>query len=443
MLFVIGLLSGFLIILPAFSAVNPTPLKPNSMAAPILSELFRGRKSKEIPFFKSKMSVFPSGYASFDKLNKQVESSESTDAFYLEKEAKKISPSLVPSITAFHLSRVWIEKYTKRRIKPKNDLDLATILLNYDTDPNDRGVVLTLNETKLRKTADIKANSFKIIPKLHYFIPISFEKGFIKVLYKGEFGFIDINDCISKFDFAKFAFSFRSKTNTWEVVIRREFDTLKTDQEQSLHLSEIKGLIVDQRLAFAFKDNEHFPKWTSFKIIKEKTRPWIQSQLKGHGLIWWQMPDPEILAKNSISIDELIKKNIYSVSFQLTGSGAKNVKKGLASANGVFITEDGQNWTEIAQFKNYSGPVYYFSDLLMFVGNYRSTDGGKTFDNYIQVDKVATAITNSTGSIPKKIQITKIKIQKPYTIVIDVHTGTRKVRLKSQVFAQNWTPVKL
>jgi hypothetical protein len=78
----------------------------------------------------------------------------------------------------------------------------------------------------------------------------------------------------------------------------------------------------------------------------------------------------------------------------------------------------------------------------MFVGNYRSTDGGKTFDNYIQVDKVATAITNSTGSLPKKIQITKIKVQKPYSIVIDVHTGTRKVRLKSPIFSQEWTPVK-
>lgn len=433
MLFVMALLSAILTSFPAFSAVN-TALQPQ---APVLSELFASRKTKEIPFFKSKMSIFPSGYASFERLNEQLVSSETNDAFYLSKNDKKISPSLVPNITAFHLSRVWIEKYTKRRVKPNNEMDLATILLNYDTDPYDRGLVLTLNETKLRKIADIKASTLKTIPKLNYFIPISFEKGFIKVLYQSQFGFIDINDCISKYDFAKFAFSFKSKTNTWEVILRREFDTLTTSKNQALHLAEIKGLVVDQKLAYAYKENEHYPKWTSFKLVKEKSKPWLQSQLKGHGLIWWQRPEIEILAKNTISIDELIKKDVYSVSFQ-----AENPKKGLVSADGVYITEDGQSWSQIAQFKDYSGPVYYHTDLLMFVGNYRSIDGGKTFENYIQVDKVSSAIAKSTGVTPKKIQITKIKIQKPYSIIIDVHTGSRKIRLKSPIFSQDWTQVK-
>lgn len=428
-----GLLTAFLATFPAFSAVNMA----HPPQAPVLSELFAGRKAKEIPFYKSKMSVFASGYSSFDKLNEQLVSSESTDAFYLEKDQKKISPSLIPNITAYHLSRVWIEKYTKRRVKPNNELDLATILLNYDTDPYDRGLVLTLNATKLRKSAGFSAAAIKTVEKLNYFIPISFEKGFIKILYKGDFGFIDINDCISKFDFAKFAFSFKSKTNTWEIITHREFDTLITDTHQSLHLGEIKGLIVDQKLAFAYKDNEHYPRWTSFKLVKEKSKPWIQSNLKGHGLIWWQRPDTEILAKNSISIDELIKKDIYSVSFQ-----PNNPKKGLASADGVYITEDGQNWTEIPQFKEYSGPVYYYSDSLMFVGNYRSVDGGKNFENYIQIDKVSAAIEKSTGTETKKIKITKIKVQKPYNIIIDVNTGTRKIRLKSPLFSQDWTQVK-
>lgn len=426
-------LATFLTSFSAFSVVNTTTMKQT----PILSELFAGRQAKEIAFFKSKMSVFPSGHASFERLNEQMVSSETTDVFYLAKDEKKISPSLVPNITAFHLSRVWIEKYTKRRVKPNNELDLATILLNYDTDPYDRGLVLTLNETKLRETSDIKAKALKTIPKLNYFIPISFDKGFIKILYKNQFGFIDINDCISKYDFAKFAFSFKSKTNTWEVILRREFDTLTTDKNETLHLGEIKGLVVDQKSAYAYKENEHYPKWTSFKLVKEKVKSWNQSNVKGHGLVWWQRPDAEILAKNLISIDELIKKDIYSVSFQ-----ADNPKKGIASAGGVYITEDGQNWSEIAQFKDYSGPVYYYTDLLMFVGNYRSIDGGKTFENYIKVDKVSEAIAKSTGVTPKKIQITKIKVQKPYNIIIDVHTGARKVRLRSPLFSQDWHQVK-
>ena len=433
MLFVIAALAALITIQPAYSAVNVAPSK----TAPALSELFAGQKNKEIPFFKSKMSIFPSGHSSLDKLNVQVISSETSEAFYLAKDEKKISPTLVPNITAFHLSRVWVEKYTKRRVKPNATTDLATILLNYDTDPYDRGLVLTLNDTKLRASADVKSTVLKSIPKLNYFIPISFEKGFVKILFSGQFGFIDINDCISKFDFAKFAFSFKAKTNSWEVINHREFDNLITDKNESLQLAEIKGLIVDQKLAYAFKENDHYPKWTTFKLVKEKTRPWIQSQIKGHGIVFWQQPEVELIAKNTISIDDLIKKDVYSVSFQET-----NPKKGLASAHGVFITEDGQSWTEIPQFKDYSGPVHYFSDSLMYVGNYRSLDGGKTFDNYIQIDKVSAAITKSTGIIPKKVQITKIKVQKPYNVVIDVQTGSKKIRLKSPIFSQDWVQTK-
>lgn len=433
MLFVMLAFGVILTSFSANSAVNAVATKQ----APILSELFAGRKTKEIPFFKSKMSIFPSGHSSQDKLNEKLISAETSEAFYLNRDEKKISPTLVPHITAFHLSRVWIEKYSKRRVKPNNSADLATILLNYDTDPYDRGLVLTLNDTKLRVSADVKAEALKSIPKLNYFIPISFEKGFVKILFSGKFGYIDINDCISKFDFAKFAYSFKTKTNTWEVINHREFDNLITDKNESLQLAEIKGLVVDQKLAFAFKDNEHYPKWTSFKLVKEKTKPWLQSELKGHGQIWWQRPDTEIVSKNTLSIDDLIKKEIFSVSFQ-----EDNPKKGLASARGVYITEDGQNWTEITQFKDYSGPVFYYSNTLMYIGNYRSLDGGKTFENYIQIDKVSAAITRSTGINPKKIQITKIKVQKPYNVVIDVHTGTRKVRLKSPIFSQDWTQAK-
>jgi hypothetical protein len=144
------------------------------------------------------------------------------------------------------------------------------------------------------------------------------------------------------------------------------------------------------------------------------------------------------MGSNTISIDELIKKDIYSVSFH-----PDNPKKGIASAHGVFVTEDGENWTEISQFKDFSGPVYYHNDSLMFVGNYRSLDGGKTFENYIQVEKVSEAMAQHFGQIPKKIQITKIKMQKPFLVMIDVTAGSKKIRLKSPLFSQEWTSTRL
>lgn len=99
MLFVMAFVGAILTSFSAFSAAESLP----STQAPVLSELFAGRKTKEVPFFKSKMSVFPSGHTSLDRLSEQLVTSESHDAFYLAKDDKKISPTLVPHITACHL----------------------------------------------------------------------------------------------------------------------------------------------------------------------------------------------------------------------------------------------------------------------------------------------------------------------------------------------------
>lgn len=412
---------------------------------PVLSEQFAHKKSSQIPFFKDKSSPFPSGYASLERLSSNLIQSELGETFFLEKDYKKISPALVPYVTAFHLSRVWIEKYTKKRVKPNHHLDLTTLLLNYETDPYDRGLLLTLKKSALKEKADLKSKTLKNISEFNYFIPISFDKGFVKVLFQNQFGYIDMNDCISKFDFAQFAYSYKSKNNSWNIVKKREFDFFLIQKNEahekteiaSMHLNEVKGLVVDQRLAISFKPNDSYPTWTSFQIKKEKAKPWQQSQLTGHGKVWWQKPELSLMNNQPITIDQLIKKDIYSVSFQ-----ASQPKKGLASAQGVYITEDGQNWTLIPQFNDYSGPVYYHNDLILFVGNYKSIDGGKTFDHYIQVDKVSKAVSEHFGIQPKKIKITKIKMQKPYNVLIDVSTGSKKVRLKSPLFAQDWKPLR-
>lgn len=433
MLFVITFLTSF----SAFSAISghTTPVLPPTVIK--MNEQFAGKQQKEIPFFKSKRSIFPSGYAAINKLNEKILVSEASEAFYLERDKKKISPTLVPHITAFHLSRIWIEKYTRRRVKPQPQKDLTEVLLNYETDPSDKGLVFNLREVKLKQEASATSLSLAVVPEFNYFIPISYEKGFVKVMYNKKFGYIDINDCISKFDFAKFAYSVKSETQNWEVVHHREFDHLITENRKLIPLNHIQGLIVDERLSYIFKTNKDYPVWTSFKINKEQAEPWQQSLLKGHGAVWWKKPFKESVVTKYISIDELLKKTISSVSF----SDDDN-KKGIASANGVYITYDGQNWTEIEQFKGYSGPVHYFNDSLIFVGNYRSTNGGRDFDQYIQIDKISKAVETYLGKQPKRLQISRIKVQKPYTVVVDVKTETKTVRLKTPLFAQDWKPFK-
>src|SRR5690606_33810714 len=131
------------------------------------------------------------------------------------------------------------------------------------------------------------------------------------------------------------------------------------------------------------------------------------------GKVWWK-PNPEV-EQVYYNIDELLAKDIASASFH-----PQNPLKGILSSNGVYITENGSSWRKLTRFGNFNGPVHYFNDNLLFVGNFRSTDGGKSFENYIQIDKLASAIEYQFGFFPKKLQVKKIETRAPYKLKIEI-----------------------
>ena len=102
MLFVILMLSSF----SAFSAV---PVQ-YGWSPPAFSEIFQSQNTDQVPFFKSKNSHFASGYASYDKLLESATLRENGESFYLAKDHKKLALHFLPTVTAFDLSKTWIEK---------------------------------------------------------------------------------------------------------------------------------------------------------------------------------------------------------------------------------------------------------------------------------------------------------------------------------------------
>ena len=424
--------------LSSFSAFSAVPVQ-YGWSPPAFSEIFQSQNTDQVPFFKSKNSHFASGYASYDKLLESATLRENGESFYLAKDHKKLALHFLPTVTAFDLSKTWIEKYTRKRIKAKPEMNLVDIILNYQTDPYDRGLVMTLQSTALQQLPQAQSKKIALIKAGTKLIPIRFENVYVKVLYQKKYGYIDMNQTISKFDFAKFIYSVQSIEKNWEAVSQREFDQMVTAVTAShptkkyIQMTAIQGIIVDETLALSHTENLHYPLWSQFHVRKEKTRPWIQSQIKGHGLVWWQKNETALANSQNISIDELLKKEVYSVSFQ-----SDNPKKALASiSTGVYITEDGQVWKPIPQFKGFVGPVYYFNDHYLFVGNYRSQNGGKSFEQYIQIDKISQAIKN-IGMEVRKVKISRIKVQKPYNVLIDLDLGYRTIRMKSPLFAQDW-----
>lgn len=400
--------------------------------------------ARQVPYFKTTDSLFPSGSTSLEYLEKnrveQITNIETSYRYafktYLKSEIKPVFP--------VHISQSVLNSKSKKRwsvLETKIDSILAfdtktkqTIQFRLDEvspDPYDRGAVLTLKDAFLKRIPQDKAATLTTVPQGQRFSVIKYINGYAEVSFKTYIGYILVTELITKFDFAKFAFA----NNQWHLIQRREFDSLVTAQNKKLHFNDITGIVTPAGIGLIASKNQKVPLWSRIETVKTKKSIWVQSKIKGHGAIWWKA---ETEADDSVyTIDELLKKEIASVSFHPT-----NPLKAILSAHGAYMTEDGYHWKPLKQFKNFHGPVHYFNDLMIFVGNYRSTDFGKTFENYIQIDKLASAIEIQLGFLPRRLQVKRITTLPNYQIKIELETGNRKIYLQSPLFAQNWIVTK-
>ncbi len=416
-----------------FAAISPQSLGP--MAAP---------SGLEVPFFKSPESLFPSGSVRIEALQKQQLNARLVKEKFYKWQNRLFKTYELRPVRPIHLSRSVIDPRTKRRFKVmETNVGIVRI---YDeqlkkpvgyaidalkSDPYDQGYAITLMDAYLRKSSSDEAKVLTTIPQGYSLVATKYENGFAKVSYKNYSGYIRLSEIITKFDLASIVFA----KQKWHFVKKREFDWIVTIEGKKIHLSQIKGLVTPDQKGIIASNNQKIPMWSAVEIVSDQRPTWVESALKGHGTVWWK---PATATPEEIfTVDELLKKEISSVSFH-----PKDPMKGVLSANGVFITDDGYHWKKLSQFASYNGPVHYFNDLLLFVGHFRSTDGGKTFENYIQIEKMASAIEYSLGFFPKKLQVKRIETRPPFRLKIEVDTGNRNIKLESPLFAQEWKVIK-
>lgn len=401
--------------------------------------------SNLVPFYKSKESKFPSGYSTIENLKKkQLGHSLAPEKYYLANGKLFHTQDLYP-IFATHLANSVVDPKTNKRLYVKstnvNFLFVTSAgegktLFKYTlgdltSDAYDAGVIMTLKDLYLKKTSTDQSAILTTIPQGERLTALIYKDGYAQVQYKAYKGYINLSEVISKYDFATYAFS----ENKWNVIKSRSFDFLVTNDNKKIHLSKISGIIVNDRLGIIGSNSQKIPIWSRVVLVDKSQAEWAESKLKDHGFVWWK-PTNKIV-ETFYSIDDLLRKEIASVSFN-----PKNPLQGVLSSHGVYLTENGTDWKKIERFDDYHGPVHYFNQSLIFVGNFRSIDGGKTFENYIQLDRLANTIENQYGFYPKKLQVKKIETFEPYKMKIEVDTGTRRLKLESPLFAQDWRPSK-
>lgn len=426
-----------------------------------------------LSFYRSQQSLFPSGQASRTELEKKVlrrelepwfrirwnqkeyeipgellvKDSQTTQTLIAKEKIEILKSPLAHAAPAFSLQAnqtvvvLKTDAFWAQVLEPKLKLKGWAPLHAFTAPIEDKGIFLTLVDSFMHKAPAGSAEILTTIPRGQRLIPRQIVNNFLEVKYKNLQGYIELGNLVGRGDFAMWAYH---KHKGWLGISHRENGFLITVDKQKVSLRDFiafspyhnRGVITRKP-----RTNSESPSIRSrVEILNKQAHRWTLSQLDGHGQVWWRAEEAPTQVpnnKNTITSEQLMKRKIHSVAF----APGKSLK-GLASAEGVFRTEDGKTWSEIPQFEGKNHPVSIHPDGLWYVGSYRSSDEGKTFENYIKWDKLTEQIQDSIHKTPRHLRITKIEPLSHSRVRILVDTGAQKVKLQAHVLSQEWTLVK-
>lgn len=159
----------------------------------------------------------------------------------------------------------------------------------------------------------------------------------------------------------------------------------------------------------------------SLTVLAEKNLRWGAITIKDSGKFWWPIADeiedeqPALASKAktsanpvTISTSDLFQRKIYD----MAASKAIPTLK-FASADGIYRTVDGDDWTKIALFGDQNYPISVASTGAVFIGPYVSEDHGETFQQWIRWDALVSVISPDQGKPDdgKRLSIMEIKPQ--------------------------------
>ncbi|WP_255489934.1 SH3 domain-containing protein [Bdellovibrio sp. KM01] len=450
-----------------FSAVFPILLVAPSAYAALATDA-----SAAISFYRTKESSFASGQASRTVLESKLISTqiESTyrvrwDRREYELEAKQILKDIQVARLVDTNSACQLQSLNRNdsgtikvlspgatveiletddywaRVKTYRDQVTGWVPLSMlKNRHDDTGVFVNIMDTYLRKEPTSLSGVITTVPRLSRVQPAGFEKGFMKITFNGMSGFVDVNHFASRADFSNLAFV----DNKWIPITHRNGEYLVTAQRAQIPIQRALGYITSGTRGVVTRATPGGPQLLSrVEITKPEANVWALSKVDGHGEVWWKRnfaphETTQVAEKNTITTEQLMKREIYSIAFE-----SKASVRGIVSAEGVYTTEDGLTWKQIPQFGNQNYPVYIHPKGQWFVGSYKSTNQGHSFEPFIRWEVVADAIEASIHKNPKTLRLTQIEAVSNTQIIINVDTGSSKIKLAGSLAdSTRWAVVR-
>jgi hypothetical protein len=228
------------------------------------------------------------------------------------------------------------------------------------------------------------------------------------------------------------------------MVTHREGAFVRTKSGEKIKLSAVRAYSANPAKGIVMQNDPTVRPPLRAHVLVRKTEAtlWGVSRLDGHGDVWWKKESIVLQDKPQratwLTTEELLERDLFS--YALT----KDTKapRGLASAKGIWKTEDGLKWTKLPEFGDQDLPVSIHPAGAWFVGTQQSGDEGKTFEPFIRWDSLTRTVEESLQRPPKFLRLQRIEALPSAQVEILVDTGVRRLSLRSPLHAQAWRVVK-
>ena len=250
-------------------------------------------------------------------------------------------------------------------------------------DFEDMGYLVSKNKIPLRQAPSHKSKVIKYLKPGLRLIPLNFQKGFAQIDWQNKPYFVPLSHVLSRLDFIK-----KVKINKqWKDVLFVMGHFIKTTDNQFVSISQIKGMQGNHSLAYTMALKTYIRKKPDKKgqiiqtvsqftplalVIKDHLKLHLKSQIKSQLMM---------------RTHQLFDRKLFDV------ASASHIM--LASAKGIFKSYDGNLWQRLVFFEDKDFPVAISPTGKIYVGPYRSTDQGKSFQQYIKWDLVFNALKTS------------------------------------------------
>lgn len=436
-------------------------LIPSSAMAAIPPKTYS--RESAIKFFKTPQSLFPSGEVRRRELEKTIRK-EHLESSYLVQSGQQMfwlnAPQIVRDLQLSEFAQLksnkkiykiqMINSYQAQLINEEG-LTLTIPLKELASYPADLGLAMNLIPTQIRQHPSWKSDSLLTIPEGSRLQVLKFDDTWALVNFEsvGKIsGWVDMSNLIFKFDFA--AFIQIKDQSDWLAVSYRQGTDVVTQDGKKIPIHKIGGVMTHSNRAISISANETtgLRIRQSLTVLDQDAEPWNISELKDFGTVYWKKNEapqsPQNIEPRSLSTDDILKKEIFSASFH-----PKNPRRGVISAQGIYITEDGNTWRPLKNLSPINAgaeskadyPVLIDEDGNLIVGNLRSADFGKTFHPYFRWEPLAQILEHRQKSPAYRLKIKKITPLRPGFLRFEVETQKGPLFLAAKLergFIHQW-----